>query len=116
MRMLFEKLIGELDEAKKAASLVTASFGFPDDRIEIKSVHFGDENRGHKGDVLHPDEYIKQIVRLHHASWIVGPIDRVIELLKLHEQLFKECEKAAEVLSRIDLESIRDRARACLRS
>ena len=112
--MLFEKLIEELEEAKRAACMENARFGFPNDRIEIKSVHFGDEHCGHVGDVMHPDQYVKQLVRLHHQSWIVGPINRAIELLTLHQDLFRECEQAAEVLSRINLESIRDRAKACL--
>jgi len=27
----------------------------------------------------HPDEYIKGTVRIHHASWIIGPLDEILE-------------------------------------
>jgi hypothetical protein len=59
MSTALDRIIEQLEEAKRAAMLENASFGFPNDRIEIKSVHFGDDERGHVGDVLHPTEYGK---------------------------------------------------------
>lgn len=113
--MVLETIIEELEKAREAAKLTTASFGFPNDRIEIKSVHFGDDDKGRVGDVLHPDEYIKKIVRLHHASWVVGPINRAIELLENNADVLRDCEKLLRSISAADVESLADRARAGLR-
>ena len=114
--MVFDKIIEELEKAKAAALLTNASFGFPNDRLEVKSVHFGDDDRGYEGDVMHPDEYIKKIVRIHHNSWIVGPINRAIEILKANADMLRECEKLSECIRDLNVESLADRARAGLRA
>lgn len=80
--MTKEELIKQLEAIRHYATLETASFGFPDDRIEIKSVHFGGDDRGRVGDVIHPTEYIKNITRLHHNSWIISPLDEIIGKLR----------------------------------
>lgn len=49
-------VIKALKDARQAATLETASFG-----------NFGDQT-----------EYVKELVRLHHATWIIGPLDRAI--------------------------------------
>lgn len=113
--MVLKAIIEELNNARKAAQLTNASFGFPGDRIEIKSVHFGDDDKGRVGDVLHPDEYIKKIVRLHHESWVVGPINRAIQLLENNATVLRDCEKLLRRISAADVESLADRARAGLR-
>jgi len=120
MGNIFEKIDEILGEAEKAATLETASFGFPLDRIKIKSVHFGSDDRGHVGDELHPDEYIKSITRLHHKSWIIRPIKEARILLDLHSELIFECEKLMEAVSSIELGSnlanILERAKANINS
>jgi hypothetical protein len=99
MSVLFDRLIDKLEDAKEAATLENASFGFPDDRIEIKSVHFGDKYRGHVGDIVHPDEYVKNITKLHHGSWIVAPLSEVIEILTVHRDVINEAERILSVLN-----------------
>lgn len=76
------ELIEQLEAIRHYATLETASFGFPDDRIEIKSVLFGGDDRGRVGDVIHPTEYIKNITRLHHESWIIRPLAEIIGKLR----------------------------------
>lgn len=100
--MLLDKIIEELEMAKKAAAMENASFGFPNDRIEIKSVHFGDDDRGRTGDLVHPDEYVKRITRLYRESWIIPPIEHVIEVLKLHKQAIQDAECIARALDDTD--------------
>ena len=113
--MVLEEIIKQLEEARDAAKLTTASFGFPDDRIEIKSVHFGGDDKGRVGDVMHPDEYVKKIVRLHHATWVIGPINRAIELIEKNADVLRDCEKLLRSISAADVESLADRARAGLK-
>lgn len=80
--MTREELIKQLEAIRHYATLETASFGFPDDRIEIKSVLFGGDDRGRVGDVIHPTTYVRNIIRLHHDSWIVGPLNEIIGKLR----------------------------------
>ena len=72
-----DKIIENLMAAKDAALLTKASFGFPNDRLVVVEVHSG----GLDYQPQHPDDYIKERVRLHHGTWIVDPIDRAIELV-----------------------------------
>lgn len=76
------KVISMLRDVLKAATLEDASFGFPNDRIEIKSVHFGDDCTGCIGDVVHPTDYIKRITEQYRRSWIIHPIQNAIDLLQ----------------------------------
>lgn len=93
MKNLLDRLEELLEKAEESATLDVASFGFKSDRIEIKSVHFGDDHKGRVGDVLHPDDYIKNIVGLHHRTWIISPLREARELLKLHSDLIRDAEK-----------------------
>lgn len=93
MKNLLDRLEELLEKAEKSATLDAASFGFESDRIEIKSVHFGDDRKGRVGYVLHPDDYIKNIVGLHHRTWIISPLREARELLKLHSDLIRDAEK-----------------------
>lgn len=112
MSTVFDKIIETLEEAKKAATLENASFGFPNDRIEIKSVHFGDDITGRVGDVLHPTEYVRRITRIHHGSWIINPIDAAIELLRLHADTLRETENLVEALDKLNVRGIVRRAKS----
>lgn len=80
--MTKEELIEQLEAIRHYATLETASFGFPGDRIEIKSVLFGGDDRGRVGDVIHPTDYIKNITKLHHESWIIRPLAEIIGKLR----------------------------------
>lgn len=102
MDNVLDRLDKLLADAEKAATLGNASFGFDSDRIEIKSVHFGDDRKGAVGDVLHPDEYIKKIVKLHHGSWIISPIREARQLLKLHSDLIRDAEKLKDILRELE--------------
>lgn len=69
-----------LTEASKASTLERASFGFPNDRLWLKSVHF-ECAAGKTGDEVHPDAYIKSMVALHHQTWIIGPLREALDIL-----------------------------------
>ena len=112
MSNVLYRVIEHLEEAKRSAALENASFGFPNDRIEIKSVHSAGDERGHVGDLLHPTEYVRNITRLHHGSWIISPINAAIELLKLHADTLQESEKLIEALDRLDIQRTIQRAKA----
>lgn len=73
MAKLPRDIIEKLLEARKAATLENASFGWPND--EVTALH------RQEGKVMnmHPTDYIKDRVRLHHQSWIIHPIDVVLE-------------------------------------
>lgn len=101
MRTVFDRLVEQLEEAKKAATLQNASFGFPKDQIEVKSVHFGDDDRGREGDLLHPTEYVRKITRIHHETWIVGPLDAAIATLRLHAETLRQSESLLAALERL---------------
>ena len=101
MRTVFDSVVEQLEEAKLAAQLQNASFGFPNDRLEIKSVHFGDEERGHAGDLLHPTDYVRKITRIHHETWIVRPLDAAISVLKLHAETLRQSESLLTLLEQL---------------
>lgn len=105
MRNIFERIDYLLELAEKSATLNNAGFGFPDDRIEIKSVHFGDDDTGRVGDVLHPTDYVRGITRIHHRSWIIHPIQEVRALLDLHSDLING---AIELGKMLDCQQIKD--------
>lgn len=71
-----------LNDATKAASLEGASFGFPNDRVWVKALHFGERAGVNQGDELHPDAYIKAMVALHHQTWILGPLREALTILE----------------------------------
>lgn len=69
-----DRAIRELLDARKSALMKNASFGFPRDTISVNMLHRDKE-------ILHPDKFIKETTRLYRGSWIVGPIDRALNLL-----------------------------------
>lgn len=109
MSDIFDRLDEILEAAEKSATLENASFGFPNDRVEIKSVHFGDDRTGRVGDVLHPDEYVKRLVKLHHGSWIIGPIREARALLTLHKETLDAVEALRKEIKRSELLKISER-------
>lgn len=115
MRTAIETIIHELTEARQAATMERMSLGFPNDRIEVKSVHFGDDRTGRVGDVLHPDEYVKNITKLHHRSWIIGPIDRALTLLEHYQEVIDRAEKLSKLLADADLEKLAHLAKGARR-
>ncbi len=56
MRRAPKGVIKALKDARDAATLENASFG-----------SFGDQT-----------EHVRELVRLHHSTWIIGPLDRAI--------------------------------------
>jgi len=112
MTTVFDRIIEHLEAAKSAATLTNAWFGFSNDRIEVKSVHFGDDHTGRVGDIIHPTEYVRNITHLHHRTWIIHPIDAAIALLRLHAETLRESEKLVDTLDRLDISGIIKRAKA----
>lgn len=66
------KILEALKAARAAATMEEASFGFPDDKV-VASMHMRDTK------TLHPDDFIKGQTRLYRQSWIIAPLDQVIE-------------------------------------
>lgn len=94
---VFDVLISNLEKAKDAALMTNAGFGFPNDLLEIKSVHFGDDQTGRVGDQLHPTTYVKQITNLYRKSWIIPPIDEALSILKAHAETLRSSEKLMQI-------------------
>lgn len=112
MTTTLDHLVDCLREARAAATLERASFGFSNDRIEIKSVHFGDDRTGRVGDVLHPDEYIKRITALYRDTWIIPRIDEALRLVEANRELLRQCEELREHLGRANIPALLELARA----
>lgn len=70
-RKIPNHILEYLRAAREAATLTNASFGFPNDTV-VANHHMQDEFKGH------PDDYIKEQVRIHHQTWIIHPLDRAI--------------------------------------
>ena len=60
-----------LKDARDAATLENASFDWADSHMTANCRSGNFDGR--------PDEFIKERVRLHHKTWIIGPLDRVIK-------------------------------------
>jgi hypothetical protein len=75
-RRLPYKQIERLENARKSATLENASFGFPKDTVISNGFC---EMSGIK---MHPTEYIRKKVDLHHRTWIISEIDAVLAWAK----------------------------------
>lgn len=65
-----KRMLDRIKAARKAATLETASFDWPDSTMTAKC---------RSGDFTgRPDTFIKERVRLHHHSWIISELDSVI--------------------------------------
>ncbi len=64
------KVLDRLREARRHATLEDAKFDWDDSTMTAKCRDGDFEGR--------PDTFIKERVRCHHASWIIGPLDAVI--------------------------------------
>lgn len=69
-RRIPKHILQALKDARQHATLENASFDWDDShcKVECRSGNF--EGR--------PDTFIKERVRVHHNSWIIGPLDRAI--------------------------------------
>lgn len=65
------KILDALKEARKAATMEDASFGFPHDTVTA-DLHMQNPV------TMHPDAFIKGETELYRQSWIISPLDRVI--------------------------------------
>lgn len=108
MSAAFDKIEHELAEALKAARMEQACFGFPNDRVKVLQVHSGELGVSgvHEGDVLHPDEYIQPVTKLYRESWIVGPIERALAMVKANRELFEVIEQVSKSAPAHKLERI----------
>lgn len=70
-------LLAELKEARRAATLETASFEFTGETVSTAGSFAGDEDG-----IETPTNYIRRKTRCYRKSWIIGPLDRVIEELE----------------------------------
>lgn len=111
MTATYDRLIARLESALEAAEMTRMGLGFPNDRIEIKSIHFGDERKGQVGDVLHPDDYVKRITKLYRQSWIIGPLKESIAMVQAQRELIDRVEKLAKALDMAELAELAKMAR-----
>jgi hypothetical protein len=70
MARIPKHILKALKKARAAATLENASFDWPDSRMSAACRSGNFDGR--------PDEFIKERVRLHHQTWIISPLDRVI--------------------------------------
>ena len=75
-------LLAELKEARRAATLEgasfeRASFDFTGETVRTNGSFAGDEDGAET-----PTNYIKRKTRIYRQSWIIEPLDRVIEELE----------------------------------
>lgn len=66
------KILEALKEARKAATMENARFGFPDDTMTA-DLHMENPK------TMHPDAFIKETTRNYRRSWIISPLDQVID-------------------------------------
>lgn len=98
---IFDKIEEEILSAIESAKLTNASFGFPNDRITVTSKHFGVG-----GVSMHPTEYIKDAVKLHHGSWIISPLERALAIIRQNKELIEKCEKLQSILENNNFEDM----------
>jgi len=72
MRRVPQHIINKLKEVRATATMETASFGFPND--EVIATHHGE-----RGLIAHPTDYIKERTRPWRHSWVIGPLDEILE-------------------------------------
>ena len=70
-------LLAELKEARRAATLERASFGWTGETVSTNNSFRNEEDGLEK-----PTDYIRRKTRIYRESWIIGPLDRVIEELE----------------------------------
>ena len=112
MDTTLDRLADVLNNALAAARMDRASFGFTNDRIEVKSVHFGDDRTGRAGDVLHPTDYVKKITELYRRSWIESPLVEALRLVEENRELLRQCDQLRDHLSRSGIPALLELARA----
>lgn len=113
-----DRLLEVLKNALSSANMERASFGFPDDRIEVKAIHFGrhDSPPGiAAGDVLHPDDYVKRITELYRKSWIVHPLQEALQLVEQNRALLDQVDALRRQLERSNIEALVALSRAGMR-
>lgn len=102
---VYEQISNELHAALEATRMVRAGFGFPNDRIVIKSSHF--DNQGFKtGAEVHPTEFIIEATKLYRGSWIEGPILRALHLIDTNKELLERSLELAEALDKVNIQRI----------
>lgn len=72
MPHISQKELAELREIARTATMKTAGFGFPEEKIEAARESFG------PFETLTVDELIKARTKLWRESWIVDPLERLI--------------------------------------
>lgn len=70
-------LLAELKEARRAATLERASFEWTGETVSTVGSFRGDTDG-----IETPTNYIRRKTKSYRESWIIGPLDRVIEELE----------------------------------
>lgn len=71
------ELLAEAKEARRAATMENACFEWPGETIIASGTFAGD-----KDGPVSPNDYIKGKTLRFRESWIIGPLDRIIEELE----------------------------------
>lgn len=66
-----KRILRKLEEARRYASLESASFGFDHDRVSLNG-----------GPPANKTDFIKREVLIHHRSWVLPALDEVIAWAK----------------------------------
>ena len=105
MTTVFDALLKEMQNARESATLERFSAGFSHERVKITAVHFPEKGFD-VGAEMHPDDYIRAKVKLHHSTWIVGPLDRAIALLETHHELLRRVDDLRKAMGKADMDRI----------
>ena len=114
MQPAFEHILKQLRDARTAATMETMVIGFQHERIEIKATHFPDKGM-EDGTLHHPTDYVKKVTENYRRSWIINPLDSVIELLDTYRELIERAERLAKVLDDAEIGRIQKLARASVK-
>lgn len=71
------ELLALAKEARRAATMERASFGWPGETVSIAGSFAGNSQ-----DRQTPDDYIKEKTHSYRESWIIGPLDEIIAELE----------------------------------
>lgn len=93
---IFDEIIETLLKARESATLERLSIGFPDDKIKVISSHF--DGVGKVGSEHHPNDYVKEQLKLHHNTWIIPQLDCAISMLRANEAMISHGEKVGKLV------------------
>lgn len=106
MQTIIDRLEHELINARDAATMVNAGFGFSHEFV----IACDADGKPHDGcKPVQKTEFIKDTVRLYMGSWVHGPIQRALADIERNTQLVADVEKIAALIGSHETRVILDR-------